>query len=256
MRTTSKDLLRRIETVVDIPSLVIRGLTADPTILGQFFQKVGRKELQFLVESGFGFGFLLGLFQMLVWMLYPANWTLPVGGAVVGYITNWIALKWIFEPIEPTRFGPFLLQGMFLKRQKEVSRDFSAYIADNVLTSQKVWASMLEGAQAVRFRQILRRNLPLPAATLSAVMDRLQSQVARGPAHAVHTYTKERLDLKATLIQKMNKLSPREFEQVLHPVFQEDELTLILAGGVLGALAGLLQWGINVYFERRANNKK
>jgi len=30
---------------------------------------------------------------MVQWMLAPANWTLPAGGAVVGYITNWIALK-------------------------------------------------------------------------------------------------------------------------------------------------------------------
>jgi len=36
-----------------------------------------------------------------------------------------------------------------------------------------------------------------------------------------------------------------DFEQVLHPIFQEDELTLIVAGGALGLLAGLLQdlWG-------------
>ena len=57
----------------------------------------------FLVESGTYFGFLLGIVQMLQWAVYPASWTLPVGGAVVGYITNWIALKYIFEPLEPTK---------------------------------------------------------------------------------------------------------------------------------------------------------
>ena len=35
-------------------------------------------------------------------------------------------------------------------------------------------------------------------------------------------------------------------------MFQEDELTLIIAGGVLGAFAGLLQWWVNVFLERRA----
>ena len=42
------------------------------------------------------------------------------GGALVGYVTNWIALKWIFEPLNPVSVGPFVLQGMFLKRQLEV----------------------------------------------------------------------------------------------------------------------------------------
>jgi hypothetical protein len=40
--------------------------------------------------------------------------------------------------------------------------------------------------------------------------------------------------IQATLIQRMNLLSPAEFQQVLRPIFQEDELTLIIAGGILG----------------------
>ncbi len=93
---------------------------------------MGYKELQFLVESGTYFGFALGLLQMVQWMLYPKNWTLPVGGAFVGYVTNWIALKLIFEPLNPTKFGPFTIQGMFLQRQKEVSNEFSTFIASKV----------------------------------------------------------------------------------------------------------------------------
>lgn len=57
---------------------------------------------------------------MFVWLLYDKPWTLPAGGAVVGYITNWLAIKLIFEPVDPVRIGPFVLQGLFLKRQDEV----------------------------------------------------------------------------------------------------------------------------------------
>lgn len=45
----------------------------------------------------------------------------------------------------------------------------------------------------------------------------------------------------------MKQLSPKNFENLLHPVFQEDEIILIVVGGVLGAIAGVLQtrlgWG-------------
>lgn len=114
LRRTSRDIIKNIESVVDIKSIVVTGLTTDPSTFGNFFQKVGAKELRFLIESGMGFGFLLGLIQMVLWMLYPLNWTLPVCGAVVGYITNLIALKWIFEPLLPTKVGPFILQGNYL----------------------------------------------------------------------------------------------------------------------------------------------
>lgn len=42
---------------------------------------------------------------MLIWLFYERVWTLALGGAAVGYLTNWLALKLIFEPIEPTRWG-------------------------------------------------------------------------------------------------------------------------------------------------------
>ena len=74
-----------------------------------------------MVESGTYFGFVLGVLQMVQWAVYPADWTLPVSGAIVGYVTNWIALKYIFEPLVPTKVGPLLLQGLFLRRQPEVT---------------------------------------------------------------------------------------------------------------------------------------
>ena len=114
-----------------------------------FFQKVANKELIFLVDSGLSFGFLLGIGQMFQWMLFPSKWSLPIGGALVGYITNWIALKMIFEPLNPVSVGPFVFQGLFLKRQKEVAAEFCNFISTNVLTSFQIWQTMLNGFQFV-----------------------------------------------------------------------------------------------------------
>ena len=54
----------------------------------------------------------------------------------------------------------------------------------------------------------------------------------------------------------MGKLSTREFEGVLHPIFQEDELTLIVAGGVLGLLAGAYQAWIFIKGERKRKEER
>ena len=138
---------------------------------------------------------------MLQWMVYPAGWTLPFCGAIVGYVTNWIALKWIFEPLVPTKIigGPFpiILHGMFLQRQRDVSRDFSTYIAAKVLTSQQVWQAILaEGTpQAAEFARILRRNLPwwTPSAIFANLLKAMREQVGRplvvGGSHPLHAYS-------------------------------------------------------------------
>ena len=59
--------------------------------------------------------------------------------------------------------------------------------------------------------------------------------------HLGYAYSDEALDLENTMREKMQGLSGEEFEGVLHPVFQEDELTLILVGAFLGLLAGFAQ---------------
>ena len=251
LRRTSKDMLRNIDGIVDIKSLVVDGLCDDKRVLSNMFQIVAKLELDFLVNSGFVFGFLLGLLQMVQWMLYPANWTLLASGSVVGYVTNWIALKWVFEPLNPTKIGPFVMQGMFLRRQKEVSAKFCEFITDNVLTSRKVWAQMAAGES---FRQVVSRNVPLPKKSIDSIIAKLSHTVipAEGSAGvALHSYTTKTLDLRHTLTAAMNKLSTVEFEQVLHPIFQEDELTLIMAGAVLGAFTGGLQWLWNVQENKK-----
>ena len=58
---------------------------------------------------------------------------------------------------------------------------------------------------------------------------------------AVYALTDESLQLKQTMVKEMARLSSAEFERVLHPVFEEDEWTLILVGGALGAVAGAAQ---------------
>ena len=42
----------------------------------------------------------------------------------------------------------------------------------------------------------------------------------------------------------MEGMTSSQFERVLHPIFEEDELTLIIAGGALGLAAGLIQQGL------------
>ena len=260
LRAVSNEVIRKIEQLVSIKEIVVVGMTEDPAMLGHFFQRVGSEELKFLVNSGTYFGFILGLFQMMQWIIYPVNWTLPIGGAVVGFVTNWIALKMVFEPVEPVSVGPFMLQGMFLKRQKEVSAEFSQYLANNVLTSREIWKTVLEGAHAKEFEAIISRNVPfLTSSMVQSIMQSLKHQLlvddmgdglyretvtgsvevdkvggrdthegtveteeeCTSRKHPLHSYIDHTLDLEDTLLTRMMLLTPHQFERVLHPIFEE-----------------------------------
>jgi len=49
------------------------------------------------------------------------------------------------------------------------------------------------------------------------------------------------LGLEQKLAAAMRKMKSAKFERVLHPIFEEDEMTLIVVGGVLGGIAGYAQ---------------
>jgi len=49
------------------------------------------------------------------------------------------------------------------------------------------------------------------------------------------------LDMRETLRTKLQALPPREFVGTLRPVFQEDEVKLIVVGAILGMIVGFIQ---------------
>ena len=260
-----KDLIANSERIFSLENCVVDQMILDRAKLGQLFQKVGRVELDFLTNSGLWFGFLLGLIQMAVALLYDNPWALSIGGMIVGLATNWLALKWIFEPVYPTKIGPFVVQGMFLKRQKEVAAEFSKFFADKIVTSEQIWNSILtDEATKPALHDVLGKHVKklLSFATFGGIFSKLGgmslpspevigkitgSAVANLPGHlskSLHGYVDGALQLETTLRVQMEAMSPAKFERVLHPIFEEDELTLIIAGGVLGFLAGLVQQGL------------
>jgi uncharacterized membrane protein YheB (UPF0754 family) len=222
------------------------------SLLGKLFQISGKKELTFLTDSGLVFGFLLGILQLIISLYWDNPWTMSVGGLIVGLATNWLALKWIFEPVQPTRVGPFVLQGLFLRRQAEVSTDFSEFFATKVLRSEQLWKSILtDPTTAPKFAALFAKNVAKIAREESNglvdlerdpmtlyLTSRRATRTLEKYLKDLHGYVDKTLDIERTLRTRMMAMSTEQFERVLHPVFQEDELTLILAGGGLGFAAG------------------
>jgi len=78
------------------------------------------------------------------------------------------------------------------------------------------------------------------------------------PEHVgvLHSYVDSKLQLQETLRVSMEAMSSAQFERVLHPIFEEDELTLVLAGAALGFGAGLVQQGLETGQLKVPNRKQ
>lgn len=264
VQKTVSDFQHNVSEILDIKELVVKQLVDKPELINEIFLKAGAKEFPFIEKSGLYFGFLFGLPTMVIWHFYQLWWILPLGGLIVGYATNWIAIKIIFEPKNPIKLGPFTLQGMFLKRQKEVARVYSEIIDAKLLNSENIADIVLHGSGSENLLELIELHVndaveryvaiaqPYFALNVGSenyfkmkeiaaqrIFDKSESYLSYA-----YEYTNSALCIGEDLCQKMQALSPEEFEGVLRPAYQADEWKLIVTGAMLGMAAGFFQ----IYF--------
>jgi uncharacterized membrane protein YheB (UPF0754 family) len=257
--TLIEDLHDNFERLLDLRELVVRKCEGNPDLMNRMVFACASKELSFLVYSGAFFGFGFGVIQALVWLFVPQWWVLPFFGFLVGTLTNWIAIQLIFTPIEPMKVGPFVFQGLFLKRQKEISAEFSRVFTEEVLTAREVVHTLVHGERSDRTMSMLRarvsdimeNKLIMQLATQAAVGPEGYADLKDAALEKALQYTEELVENKefnksqAVAVQEMlhERISaqpPAEFQDLVRPIFHEDEWILVAIGGALGALVG---WG-------------
>jgi uncharacterized membrane protein YheB (UPF0754 family) len=259
--TFMDEVKKHIDDVLDIKTMTVQACVREKELVNKIFQECGKQEFTFIRRSGFYFGFLFGLIQMGVFFAYNGGWVLPLFGFLVGWATNWLALKVIFRPLEPHKLGPITIHGIFLKRQMEVSETFARVNCVEILHTKAIWEEILTGPRSKNFFAMLRAHSivfteklvgglkPFAVTAMgSNQFSEMKEEIARQIADKLpeimphsYQYTTEALDMERTIREKMQKLSYTEFEGVLHPAFEEDEILLIFVGGVLGMMAGVVQ---------------
>lgn len=256
-----QDMQDHVDDVVDIKHMTVTACVANKHLIVKIFQECGEQEFIFIRKSGFYFGFLFGCIQMGVWFFYSAAWVLPAAGFLVGWVTNYLALKVIFSPLEPRKIFGFEIQGIFLKRQHEVSATFARVVITEILHVKAIWEAIFTGPLSANFFAMLRAHTlvltdklvaeikPLAVAAMGAdQFARMKEDIAQKVIDNLpniidqsYEYTQEAMDMETTIRTKMQELPPAEFEGVLHPAFEEDEIQLIALGGLLGAIVGVIQ---------------
>lgn len=261
VRSMMREIHERIEELIDFKHMIVTRLVEDRALLNRLFLESGAKEFRFIIRSGFYFGFLFGLVQLAVWIVYPAWWVLPFFGLAVGWATNWIALNLIFRPLEPVQVGFWTVQGLFLKRQTEVAAVWCHIVTRNILTARQLMNSLMHGPRSELSRKLVVKHAkPIVDEAVGLVKPAAQFAVGlRGYADIRASVAEKALDLSTVpfsdpvfnegraqvierlLRERMEALPSAEFQDLLRPCFKEDEWKLILTGAVLGALAGVAQ---------------
>ncbi len=260
VRALTQEIGANIDQLLDVKLMVIGYMEDDPTLANMIFQEMGRRELRLIVHFGFVFGFVLGIPLLFLTLAFPVWWIVPICGAIIGYVSNYLAIAAIFEPVRPVKIGPFRLQGLFIKRQRQVADVWARIISERIVSLQNIGYELFNGPRADRTRKMIE-NLMRP------VVDRAVG-VARMPVRAAigaHTYDsmsrvavaeatdlasgalldaefnrQQSAQIRSLVAEKTREMKPDDFADMLRSAIKEDEWLLILHGAVLGVIAGVV----------------
>lgn len=185
---------------------------------------------------------------------------IPSIAALIGWITNFIAIRMLFRPRRPISFGIGTLHGLVPKRQKEIAKSVGEAVARDLISHDDI-TSVLKLPETKRkisaeieqeidgFIKGFAEQNPMVAMFLqgdtlakvrSSLITQLEERTPRLIEHVV-TAVEEKVDFQQIVESKVATLELDKLEDLIHRVASKELRTIELLGGVLGFLVGVLQ---------------
>ncbi len=256
---------------VDLQYLAVTILVKNKAQLNELMQGMGGAAMKFIRRSGIYFGFAIGLVQMVAWGLLHDPWIMPGFGFITGFASDWLALNLIFIPREPKKLlGVIPVHGVLHAERDNVTRDYARILANDLFSPDVLLEAILRGPTSERLFAAIEKEVSAavdaqvgiaqPLITLAigtkryrqakdAITGMLLERLPETMQEA-KDYTAKTLDIENLIVEKMDKLSPDQYEAILRPVFKDDEMLMVTVGAVLGFLVGELQVVLVEQFAR------
>jgi uncharacterized membrane protein YheB (UPF0754 family) len=191
--------------------------------------------------------------------------SIPLVSALIGYVTNYIAVVMLFRPHKPRRLLGVSIQGLVPRRQKEIAQSLGAMIERDLFSHSDIQQA-LQGAETTeeataflneqidQFIQKLSAQNPMigmfvQGPLLEQVKGMLRDQMTeRFPQfiERVVDRVEHKLDVSEIVRTKVEAFDLTKLEAIIHEVSARELKTIEVLGGVLGFFVGLVQVAIMV----------
>ncbi len=188
-------------------------------------------------------------------------YTLPVIGALIGWLTNYIAIKMLFHPRQERRIFFIPVQGVFPKRQKDFARKLGQIVSEELVSAEDITAHLKEKATseavldhiAMRLEEGIAKRLPRAFPMLAMFMSSdmaekiknfLMGQIGSLNEELIDKLSdelEEELDVHRIVEEKVAAFSSDKLEEILFSIMRREFKFVELVGAVLGFLIGVAQ---------------
>lgn len=186
----------------------------------------------------------------------------PVLGGAIGWITNYLAIKFLFWPRTRLRLGPLNIQGVIPRRRQELARAVGEVVATELLSRDQIAAALnspdIRGGMAEMAREAVAGRIityPLLLTLPRSIREKLADSVGKIVRNEVDSILAgggpeltgrvlASVDLAGLVEEKLEAMDWEYLETIVYSVAGKELKVIEVMGGVLGALIGLIQAGV------------
>ncbi len=192
---------------------------------------------------------------------------LAVVGGVIGWVTNILAIKLMFRPINPIKIPLINLEiiGLIPKRKNEIAQNIGEVVAKELLSIDDIIKNAITEEDKVIFSQLVKnkiRNLvagkmdfvPAPFRIMvqgpidNIIEEEVDGALKEMESEAVN-HIKDKVDIKEMVEEKINELDLQELERIIINVAKKELKHIEVLGFILGAAIGIVQGLVVMLFK-------
>ena len=190
---------------------------------------------------------------------------LAVIGGLIGYITNVIAIKLIFRPINPIKIPILNIEiiGLIPKRKVEIATNIGTIIEDQFLSVDEIIDDMITHKDKqdiidyikVKINLMLNEKMTLIPSTIISLAQNYISEIIEEEireaiddvSEEIISKAKSRINIKEIVENKINELDLYELESIILQIVKNELKHIEILGFILGLFIGVIQGIITIF---------
>jgi len=184
---------------------------------------------------------------------------LVVIGGLIGWITNKVAIKMLFRPVNPHKILGITFQGVFPRRKNQIAISLADIIENELLSKEVIMDQILEEDKLDALKEKLKNVLidklvdAIPSIAsmflggdvrgfVTKYVDKNSDDIFDSMVEELKDAGIENLDVHMLVKNRIDSLDFVEFEKIIFGLMSKELRFVEIIGLFLGAFIGVLQY--------------
>jgi uncharacterized membrane protein YheB (UPF0754 family) len=185
-------------------------------------------------------------------------------GGLIGWLTNKVAIKMLFRPINPVKILGLKIQGVFPRRKDQIAISLASIIEQELLSKEVIMSQLLSEEKIVIIKDKIKKTIveklsqsipPVFAMLvggdlkvfLEKYIDKHGDEMFDEMLSDFRTAGLDNLDIQNIVKERIDGLDFVEFEKIMFGLMNKELRFVEVVGLFLGALIGAIQYLITIF---------